>query len=673
MIRLGIDTGGTYTDAVIVEVGEGVPRVLAKSKSLTTKGDLTRGILSAIDQLPREDLERAEHAAISTTLATNACVEGKGGNAKLIIVGTTDEVLHRVDAQGTFGIPYDSVLTTPFVGSFDGSNVTVPDWEELYQQNRSFFEDADSFGIASLYALNNGAIVEKSGAEFLRERFGKVVVEATTVAAELNVIGRGATALLNARLVPVISDFLDAINEALDARNLSMPVSVVRSDGTLMSDELARIRPVETIMSGPAASVTGAQVLAGAPESLIVDIGGTTSDISIIHEGRPNKTSGIFIGGWKTQVSGVSVDTIALGGDTVVRYTKNSRLELGTRKATPLCIAAARWPQVKRKLQYYFDHSGVDFNSRYELLYLLRDPGNLERYSDTEKRILEMLREGPISLFDERMDTLTTKLARLEALGVVMRCGLTPTDAMHLKGDFGVFDTEASLLGARCLLKSYRGKDEALDDAEVAKLADEIYDLARYRLFGQVIGAFAQDKYWPGDPTALDNQMKAIVRHAWDTRCDDSKQPFSLSFSGTATLVGVGAPTHVFLDEVGEALNIAHLVPENAEVANAIGAAASTISVEQSVQVIPLRGSDGVVQGYQVRGLDKSVIYEELEEALDAARAQVRRQTLDEARRRGAQGDLDCEIVEGRMLYDAMGVMETVRAWTFTGRVDSTW
>ena len=334
MIRLGIDTGGTYTDAVIVDTGGGedlVPRVLAKAKALTTKDDLSRCILRAIDALPRDVLARAEQAALSTTLATNACVEGKGGRAKLIIVGTTDEVLRRVDAQGKFGIPYSDVLAVKYTSAFDGSDVVIPDWDGLYADNPAFFEDADSFGIASLYALNNGAAVEHSGAAWLRGRFGKLVVEATSVAAEPNVISRGATALLNARLVPVIEEFLDAIDEAFRQRGLDIPVAIVRSDGTLMSEKLARIRPVETILSGPAASMTGARALARASECLIVDVGGTTSDISIVHGGRSNRTDGILIGGWKTQVAGVSIDTIALGGDTVVRFTKNSCLELGTR------------------------------------------------------------------------------------------------------------------------------------------------------------------------------------------------------------------------------------------------------------------------------------------------------------------------------------------------------
>lgn len=667
MIRLGIDTGGTYTDAVVIDTDS--LQVLAKAKALTTKEDLARGIIAAMDGIPYETLALADHVALSTTLATNACVEGKGGRAKLIIVGTTDEILRRVDAERVFGIPYEDVITTEFVGSFDGSEVTVPDWEALYESNPSFFENAESFGIASLYALNNGAIVEHSCAEFLKKRFGKLVVEATTVAVEPNVIGRGATALLNARLVPVIEDFLDAIDDALAERGLSAPVSVVRSDGTLMSAELARTRPVETILSGPAASVTGAQVLSNAPESLIVDIGGTTSDMSIVHEGRPNRTDGIIIGGWKTQVAGVAIDTIALGGDTVVRYTKNSRLELGTRKVTPLCIAASRWPSIKQALKWYYQSAPVDFYSRYEFLYLMRNPRDLSQFREPDRRLIEILREGPLLLYSDRAAITGLKLQQLEDEGVVMRCGFTPTDAMHLKGDFDVFDVEASRLGAKCILKSYRGKNAAEDEDAIAKLVDEVYELAEFRLFEQALGVFSQDAFWPKGATKLDSQMHELAKRAWQRRHDDGSHAFDVRFSGDAHFIGIGAPTHVFLEEAASALNVPCVIPEHAEVANAIGAAASRVVVETSVRVNPIRESSGVVSHYQVCGTEETLSFEEVDRALEAARELARKQSFAEARRRGAEGELDCTIKENRVDYLAMGTMTVVREWTVSALV----
>ena len=664
MIRLGIDTGGTYTDAVVIDTEN--LQVLAKAKSLTTKDNLARGIVGAMDGIPREILVQAEHVALSTTLATNACVEGKGGRAKLIIVGTTDEILHRVDAERVFGIPYEDVITTEFVGSFDGSEVTVPDWEALYESNPSFFETADSFGIASLYALNNGSVVEHDGAEFLRSRFGKLVVEATTVAVEPNVIGRGATALLNARLVPVIEEFLDAIDDALAERGLSIPISVVRSDGTLMSAELARTRPVETILSGPAASITGAQVLAGAPESLIVDIGGTTSDMSIVHEGRPNRTDGIVIGGWKTQVAGVAIDTIALGGDTVVRYTRNSRLELGTRKVTPLCIAASRWPSIKQGLKWYYQTAPVDFYSRYEFLYLMRNPGDLSRFREPDRRLLEILQEGPLLLYNDKAAITGLKLQQLEDEGVVMRCGFTPTDAMHLKGDFDVFDVEASRLGAQCLLKSYRGKNASQDEGEIARLVDEVYELAEFRLFEQALGVFSQEVFWPKGTTKLDTQMHELAKRVWQRRHDDGPRVFDVRFSGDASFIGIGAPTHVFLEEAASALNVTPVIPEHAEVANAVGAAASRVVVETSVRVNPIRESSGVVSYYQVCGAEKTLTFEESELALAAAREMARKQALEEARRRGASDDMQCTVNDSRVDYATMGTMSVVREWVVT-------
>ncbi len=664
MIRLGIDTGGTFTDSVVIDTES--MKVLGKAKALTTKENLMRGIVGAMDGIPGDVLAQVEHVALSTTLATNACVEGKGGRAKLVIVGTTPEILRRVDAAGVFGIPYDDVITTEFVGTYDGSDVTMPDWEALYESSPSFFEEAESFGIASLYALNNGAVVEKDGARFLRERFGKIVVEATSVAVEPNVIGRGATALLNARLVPVIEEFLSAIDAALAERGLSVPVSVVRSDGTLMSEELARIRPVETILSGPAASVTGAQMLVGADESLIVDIGGTTSDMSIVHRGRPNRTDGIVIGGWKTQVAGVSIDTIALGGDTVVRYTKNSRLELGTRRVTPLCIAAARWPRVKRSLARYLRESPVDFYSRYELLYLMRDPGDLSRFREPEQLLIELLRGGPMSLYNEQTSILGLKVGRLEDEGIVMRCGFTPTDAMHLRGDFGEFDVEASRLGAQCILKSYKGKDAASDESELSKLVDEVYELAELRLFNQAVGALCQDAIWPQGSTGLDSQMSALARAVWERRRSGQQHAFDVRFTGSTRLVGIGAPTHVFLDEVADALGVEPVVPDHAEVANAIGAAVSDVTVETTVRVIPVREHDGVVKGYQACGSERSILCDNVEEALEAGRKLAREQATAEARRRGASGDLPCELVEKRVEYNAMGAMHILREWVIT-------
>jgi len=301
----------------------------------------------------------------------------------------------------------------------------------------------------------------------------------------------------------------------------------------------------------------------------------------------------------------------------------------------------------------------------------LTNPGDLERYSRPEQQLLELLREGPISFFDERVGAIVgLKTDRLEDMGIIMRCGMTPTDAMHLKGDFDEFDAEASRLGAQCLLKSYRGKEASEKEDEIEKLAGEIYELAQFRLYGQVVGAYAQDCFWPDQPCSLDDQMQAVVDGSWKHRHDASRAPFAVRFGGTATLVGVGAPTHVFLGEVGKALDMAYAVPEHAGVANAVGAAASRVTVEQRVVIYPQRGSDGVIQCYQVRGLERLVPCETIDEALQVGRALAQEQAEAEARRRGAAGELSCSISDSRHVYKATGVMEIVRDWIITARVE---
>ena len=155
-IGIGIDTGGTYTDAVVYDFE--TKAVLAKGKSPTTKQDLAQGIGGALDTLPRGLLERAELVALSTTLATNACVEGKGGRARLVLMGTTRKTLEYIGADRKYGLDYDSVLCLNTKGTFDGKVIDQPDWDEVMRENDAFFRDAEALSVAEVNALHNGAV-----------------------------------------------------------------------------------------------------------------------------------------------------------------------------------------------------------------------------------------------------------------------------------------------------------------------------------------------------------------------------------------------------------------------------------------------------------------------------------------------------------------------------------
>ena len=643
MIGIGIDTGGTCTDGVIFDDATG--EVLAKTKTLTTRDDLTKCIGTALDKLPAELVKRAERVSLSTTLATNACVEGKGGRARLVIAGTTDEMLRRVKAPQTYGLAYSDVLALDFRGSADGTKASVPDWQAVCDERPEFFAEADSFGIAGLYALNNGAIVERTGAEYLRERYGKTVVMATSVANSLNVMERGATALLNARLLPVIDEFIQAMRIALAKRGLDVPIGIVRSNGALMSAEFAQVSPVETIVSGPAASAVGALALADAEEGLIIDIGGTTSDICVVHGGRPVSSEGIRIGNWRTQVKGASIDTIGLGGDSELRITKDGKLEMDRRRVMPACIAAHKWPQVKKFLSRYVEEIHPSHHALYEAYYLAKEPASLERFTESERGLIEALREGPMSLTDRYLEDFTLDPRRLENEGVIMRIGVTPTDAMHVRGDYTQYDVEASYLGMLCLAKSFKRLDRPLRDEIASWMVERVYETVYGKLYRQIVRVLLQDRYPSLRDRELSPDLITLIDDAWQRFLDGvPTSPFDVDFTTSMTLVGIGAPTHVFLPTVARALGAPCIIPEHAAVANAVGAVCSEIIGEATVRVVPHRVVDGVIDGYTIMHPEWNRIVSTSEEALSIAESEAERLASTAATERGIQGEMTCTV-----------------------------
>ena len=161
----------------------------------------------------------------------------------------------------------------------------------------------------------------------------------------------------------------------------------MRSDGSLMSEMLTRDYPVETLLSGPAASVVGGSVLAGEKDAVIVDMGGTTTDIALIRNGRPIPADrGISIGKWKTTVKGIYVETFLLGGDSAVRFQKG-RLCLDGRRVVPLSLMAKRHPETVRKLQALAALRRTHTRMLHEFYVLLKDISGSSAYTAEEKKM----------------------------------------------------------------------------------------------------------------------------------------------------------------------------------------------------------------------------------------------------------------------------------------------
>jgi N-methylhydantoinase A/oxoprolinase/acetone carboxylase beta subunit len=344
-LLLGIDTGGTYTDAALYSETLGV---VARAKALTTRHDLSVGISGAVDAV----LEQAKVpvsaiglVSLSTTLATNALVEGQGGRAGLVMIGFGPDDLKRdglVEALGT-----DPVVFLPGGHNVHG-NETPLDMRALDEALPALSQTVSSFAVAGYFAVRNPAHEQR-----VRDRIRAVSHLPVTCSHELSSkLGgprRALTTLLNARLVSMIDRLIGACEDFLLRRGIQVPMMVVRGDGALISAAEARLRPIETILSGPAASLVGARHLTGLDDAVVSDIGGTTTDVAVLDKGRPKlDAEGAVVGGYRTMVEAVAMRTFGLGGDSEVRIDDRglaARIDLGPRRFLPLSLASTLHPE----------------------------------------------------------------------------------------------------------------------------------------------------------------------------------------------------------------------------------------------------------------------------------------------------------------------------------------
>lgn len=234
-LGLGIDTGGTYTDAVLYDFENG--QVTAGAKSLTTKEDLSLGICGALDKLPKELLSKVQLVSLSTTLATNACVEEKGGRAHLIFIGGYPKVVRENGTE--YGLPpYDEISFLPGGCNRFGEVEQEPNFDLLFSQTAEWIDNTDAIAIVDHQGVAN-PIFEQKAKKLLEERFHIPVICGYELFGDYNYIKRGASTLLNAQLIPVIQEFLRAIQKALEQRGIQGAVVIMRSDGTLMRRDFA--------------------------------------------------------------------------------------------------------------------------------------------------------------------------------------------------------------------------------------------------------------------------------------------------------------------------------------------------------------------------------------------------------------------------------------------------
>ncbi len=642
-IGIGIDTGGTYTDAVVYDFEE--KKVLSSAKSLTTKRDLSKGIIGALDGLEPEIRSQAEIIALSTTLATNACVENKGGRAKLIFIGVDDSTVERVGRSYGY-TANDSIFCCEGSGSFDGKELPNVDWDALMSDTEEWIKDAEGLGIVEMYAMNNGAVAEREAKERFMAKYDIPIICGSELFSGTNSLQRGTGALLNARLVPVITEFIGAIKTAMRERELNVPIVIVRSDGSLMSEEFSRTKPVETILCGPAASVLGGMKLSGSANSMIIDMGGTTTDISLVKRGEPVKAGeGVSVGDWKTFVKGVFIDTFGLGGDSAVRPAKIG-FELDSRRVVPISLLAKEHPVVKEQLRELIKTTKWHTRPVYEYYTLVRSIEGRDGYTEEEKNFCRALAAGPMMIREAAEAGGTDiyhldKFERLESEGIVIRAGLTPTDFMHVAGDMNIYDTEAARLAAALLMRSIGFDDEK--EGEMEKFANSVYEAVKHKLYRNVVRVLLQDKYPKLRSEGIDRQLEELIDRSWDEFRKEGDGYFNVLLRTGADLVGIGAPIHIFLPDVAKALGTRCIIPENAGVANAVGAVVGNINAQVRVEVRP-NHTPGGIEGYFVCSANDTQKIWARRDAVDAAIELAETLARAEARKRGIIGEITVRI-----------------------------
>lgn len=401
---LGIDTGGTYTDSVLLDMQ--TKQILKTGKALTTPNNLIIGITNSICSLGDIDNSAIKLVSLSTTLATNAVVENKGGKTLLILSGAEHDCIY----------PAENVICVGGKTDIKGRIVKPLTIEAVRDRLIKLDSSFDTVAISG-YACTRNPEHELLIKEAVESVFQLPSVCAHELTSTLGFYERTVTAVLNARLIPIINDWLDAMKKALSEHSIDAPIMVMKGDGCLIHENAARKRPIETVLSGPAASITGTLFLSNIKNCTVVDIGGTTTDIACVHDGQVDiSNEGALVSNWRTRIRAADINTFGLGGDSYIDYSP-CNIAVGPNKVTPLCRIKTLHPSLYEK----------------------------------------MMSERIISYSDDTIQT-----------------GLTPTDIFHTEGSFICWDTTLPTLAVKLLSDKYNCTEEEIIDGIILKLCKSL-------------------------------------------------------------------------------------------------------------------------------------------------------------------------------------------------------
>jgi N-methylhydantoinase A/oxoprolinase/acetone carboxylase beta subunit len=533
---IGIDTGGTYTDAVLIDTN--TQAIVATSKKLTTHYKLSVATGEALAELLKTSgatPEQIEKVVVSSTLATNAVVENRGARVAVIVIGF---VKH-------FRLPVKAVVFVKGGHNIMGEEEQPLELDYLVQLIQGLKNEVDAYGICSAMSIKNPAheMVAEKAISMLDP---KPVFCSHRISKLTGMEQRAATAGLHAKLMPVMEEFVSGVKLAMDGLKLHAPVMVIGGNGQPIEAYKATQEAGLTVASGPACTAHfGASHCKTSTGCLVIDVGGTTTDIAMIEEGHPLMSKeGCQIGQWKTHVEAIDMHTGGIGGDSHVSIDDKGSIHVGPSRVTPLAIAkdlpaVETWLGAADNNKLIALYPGIQKTPcNNELTRLLAASGSLTPAAIREKTGL-----GGIPL-DKQLEQLTRQQ-------LIFECGFTPTDALHVLGTISIGDRQAACKGAEIL-----GAIRGISKEQFALL---VLDKTREQIENLIID-YVVKHFWGDTLTSFIS-----------TRNDHPV--LGVDFSLKTPLIGIGAAAQYLLPEVAKNLKTTIFFPDFCEVGNAIGAA----------------------------------------------------------------------------------------------------
>ncbi len=531
---IGIDTGGTYTDAVLFDLRE--HQVISVSKRPTIHHRLELSIVQALDDIfPVDKVQSVRKISFSTTLATNAIAEGRMSRVGLIVIGPVK--------------PFDApVVSIRYVeGGHDhlGREIKPLDVEQIVDAVGGFKGHVDAYAIAASLSIENPTH-EQVAAKAIELMDRKPVVCSSDVSSKSGIRERAATAVLHASLMPVIQEFVKQVDQLKEDRLHTAEMRIIRGDATANNLEQAVERAASTVASGPAATAYFGAKSSVAKLAMVVDIGGTTTDITFIKNGVPViSTEGSLIDQWRTHIDAVDLHTVGIGGDSLVQLNRSGQFTVGPLRVQPLAMAQgipdpSGWIGADNHSRWI---TNVDSNGQNQPAAL--DPVMTHLLSEKGATPADLIDQLGMSDFglDRRLEDLAFR-------NQISAVGFTPTDALHVLGKSQLGDAAASIAGAR-ILADLRGETmetfaKAVLEATHRKIADAILSYAFAKQTGNSMDAFSD--------------------------MDQGVPLFSCRFKLEVPIVGIGAAARYLLPEVAKMLHTQAIFPSHFEVGNALGA-----------------------------------------------------------------------------------------------------